>query len=83
MAQSLSFTHTIEQHDDRILIRSFCSHCGTSRLVSVSDGSIHLWESTHNCRTALPDKKPFVPAKIADHSRVNLIAMAFKELTQR
>jgi hypothetical protein len=46
-----TFTHALASFQDgRILIRSTCVQCGTSRIVPVRDGSIEEWGFRHNCR---------------------------------
>jgi hypothetical protein len=48
------FTHILVRLEQRLLIRSSCSVCGESKLVSHSDGSLDEWENGHRCR-----KSPF------------------------
>jgi hypothetical protein len=44
-----SFTRTAERIDDRFLIRSTCTKCGASKLVSWPEGSLKDWEANHKC----------------------------------
>jgi hypothetical protein len=39
--------------DGRLVIKSTCTKCGESNLVSVRDKSLAKWESRHDCMTEL------------------------------
>lgn len=45
-----SFTNEPAYDEDgRVVIKSTCESCGESRLVSLRDGSLSLWEARHEC----------------------------------
>jgi hypothetical protein len=44
------FVYRLEREGDRSLIYSECVHCHASRVVSVADGSLKEWETSHRCR---------------------------------
>jgi hypothetical protein len=50
LANPAEFTLAAVLLENRVLIRSTCKKCGASRVVSVSDGSLRLWEDGHKCR---------------------------------
>ena len=41
------FIHTSKRSDNRMVTESTCLKCGTSKVVSYSDGSLEQWEMTH------------------------------------
>ena len=44
------FTHKHVRTESRLLIQATCNQCGSSKLVSLIDGSLQQWESTHECK---------------------------------
>jgi hypothetical protein len=47
---SSAFENTLARDDEgNVLIESTCKRCNDSRVVSVRDGSLNRWESTHTC----------------------------------
>lgn len=43
------YTRTLERDGPRLLIRSTCTRCGESRMVSEADESLEHWEQEHHC----------------------------------
>jgi hypothetical protein len=41
---------------DVAIILTKCKKCGARRLVSLADGSLYAWESSHHCASASEDK---------------------------
>jgi hypothetical protein len=52
--QSIPFAHSVIRTDGRILILSTCPRCEKGRLVSLCDGSLKEWETTHHCLERSP-----------------------------
>jgi hypothetical protein len=48
-----AFSYIQIRTESRLLIQAACKYCGESRLVSVHDGSLQLWEYGHACNTSV------------------------------
>ena len=50
---SAGFDHSHARAEDRLLVKSTCKRCGMFKLVSVHDGSLEKWESSHKCENVV------------------------------
>jgi hypothetical protein len=56
--KTTKFAHTIVHKSGRVMIRSSCTQCGASNIVSIADGSLQVWENEHVCERVLIIEEP-------------------------
>jgi hypothetical protein len=44
------FARSAVHQSGRVMIRSSCTRCGASNIVSLADGSLQGWEGEHACK---------------------------------
>ena len=54
MPQQTGFNDFLIHVESQLLIRSVCSACGQSQIVSAMDGSLYRWKEQHVCEKKGP-----------------------------